>query len=206
MARCVLPSRSANSGGPMNRIRPLSLISFVGVGLLAASACAGGQPGGDEPGSHDLAATEGVDEPLAHPPPRPAPCESSASCRDACPPGSKACVCAAVGPRGEKACVPACDGDADCPSPPDGAKLQCREGICAPDKRPPPPPKRCDDDAACTEGCPPGAKGCACHQTPHGDKVCAPTCGTDADCPKGEGIPPLTCREGFCVPPGPPPR
>ena len=204
VARGVLPSRSLNLGGPMERIQPLSLIFLAGVVLLAATACAGGQSERDEPSSNEWAAVEA--EPLADPPPRPIPCDSSDACQDACPLESKACVCASVGPQGENACVPACDSDADCPSPPDGVTLQCREGICVPDRRPPPPPKRCDDDAACAGECPAGAKGCACHQPPRGDKVCAPTCGTDADCPTGEGIPPLSCHDGFCVPAGPPPR
>jgi len=193
----------------MNRIHPLSFVAFAGIGLLAAAACAGGQPGTDEsPLALDQGAIEDPADLQAHPPPRPPRCESSDECADLCPRGSQGCDCQPVGPNGEKICVPTCGSDADCPTPPDGIEIACRDGVCAPAGPPPggPRPKQCDGDAACADACPPGAKGCACHQTPHGDKVCAPTCGTDADCPSGEGVPPLSCRENFCVPPGPPPR
>jgi len=200
-------SRSQHhAGGTMNRKNlPLSLVLFAGAGLLAATACASVQPESDDATSQEEVALETQAAPQGQPP-RPRPCETSADCSQACPGGSAGCACLPAGPQGEKACVPTCQADADCPAAPHGGKLQCRQGACVPDPPPPRPPKACEDDAACSGACPPGAKGCACHATPHGAKVCAPTCGTDADCPRGDGIPPLSCKENFCVPAGPPPR
>jgi len=61
-------------------------------------------------------------------------------------------------------------------------------------------PKLCESDADCTE-CPAGEGACACKETPFGKKLCLVTCAADADCPKVEGAPPLSCHEGVCVPP-----
>lgn len=191
----------------MNRKNlPLVVILFAGAGLLAATACADGPPD-DVFSQEEIAlASPAVAQEQPPAPPRPRPCETSADCNQGCPDGSAGCACLPVGPEGEKLCVPTCHEDADCPAAPHGGNLQCREGACVPDRPPPRPPKPCQSDSDCDGACPPGAKGCACHQPPHGGKVCAPTCGTDTDCPRGEGLPLLSCKENFCVPSGPPPR
>ncbi len=144
------------------------------------------------------------------PPPGPQPCTAEADCADVCPPGSEACTCHQP-PKGSKICVPTCAEDGDCPSVPDGPDLVCitSEGICAPPTPPPPPPppppQACRSDEDCAEGCPPGSKGCACHEAPHGETVCVPTCSADADCPALPNGPAMTCLDGgVCAPPPPP--
>lgn len=75
-----------------------------------------------------------------------------------------------------------------------------------PHKPPPPPPPPCESEDECVEHCPPDAMGCACVELPKGGNGCIPTCDEDADCPVApEGLPPLSCHEGICVPPPPPP-
>lgn len=67
-------------------------------------------------------------------------------------------------------------------------------------------PTRCDSDQSCDGKCPKGAKGCKCAATPFGEKVCAPSCSADADCPQVPGVPQLRCDQGVCAPPAPPPK
>jgi len=141
------------------------------------------------------------------PPPGPRSCAAEEDCSDACPPDAKGCTCHQP-PHGAKICVPTCADDGDCPSLPHGPPLKCitAEGICAPPQPPPPPPKPCSTTADCVDACPPGAKGCTCHVTPHDEKLCVPTCDADADCPAPPHGPPMTCLEGgICAPPHPPP-
>lgn len=70
----------------------------------------------------------------------------------------------------------------------------------------PPPPPPCENDDECSDKCPPDSAGCACVELPRGGQGCVPTCEVDEDCPVApEGLPPLACREGICVPPPPPP-
>ncbi|MBI4699857.1 MAG: hypothetical protein HY744_01600 [Deltaproteobacteria bacterium] len=66
-------------------------------------------------------------------------------------------------------------------------------------------PPKYESEKDCTDACPPGSKGCTCHATPFGMKICVPVCQSDGDCPKLGG-PPLKCIEGACAPPGPPPQ
>jgi len=76
----------------------------------------------------------------------------------------------------------------------------------APEQEGPPAPKTCQSQQDCNGACPSGSKGCACVSSPRGEKVCAPTCNADADCPVPPGAPPGKCDEGgICAPP-PPPR
>ncbi|MBW2453587.1 MAG: hypothetical protein JRI68_03715 [Deltaproteobacteria bacterium] len=179
---------------------PVLLACAVPDGPVASTA--------DEVGASDgqpLEATQAAEPP--GPPPGPQPCSAEADCVNACPPGSKACTCHQP-PHGPKICVPTCAGDGDCPSVPDGPHLVCitSEGICAPPHPPPPRPQTCDSEEDCAEGCPPGSKGCTCHETPHGDTICVPTCSVDADCPALPHGLAMTCLEGgICAPPHPPP-
>lgn len=67
-------------------------------------------------------------------------------------------------------------------------------------------PASCEEESDCVGQCPAEAKGCTCHQNPRGEKICVPTCDTNADCPQGPAGQ-LTCNvaEGICVPAGGPP-
>lgn len=207
-APCSWVAYPITEGAVMNRvapIRPLSIISFVGVALVAVAACAGQSSPDDRVAQEGIAIEDPADR-EGHPPPAPRPCQSNDECSNACPGASKGCACL-PGPHEAKVCIPTCESDADCPTPPDGKSLRCNEGACRPSGPPPaPPPSPCQADADCAGACPEGSAGCACHSTPHGQKICAPTCGTDADCPSGDGFPPLSCRDNFCVPDGPPRR
>lgn len=99
------------------------------------------------PGAPQLSCREGICAPTGPPPPPPVggdhpgpkPCSAEPDCDGACPPGSQGCTCHQV-PHGLKLCVPTCDDASDCPKPPGGPPLGCREGICAPPFPPPPPP------------------------------------------------------------------
>ena len=186
------------------KLAPL-FASSIASAFFVATACAGGAtaPLGEEGSALAEDGTQGgaIGTQDHRPPPPPRPCEADADCAQACPPGSLGCACAAT-PHGHKVCVPTCGTDADCPSPPDGTKLACDEGMCHPTSPPPGPrPKACAAEQDCQGACP-GAKGCTCHTTPHGEKLCIPTCGSDADCPRGpDGAPPMKCDEGVCKPP-----
>ena len=61
----------------------------------------------------------------------PKSCNVEADCAGACPQGSKGCTCS-TNPMGQKLCTPTCTMNADCPVPPMGGALTCRNGICAP--------------------------------------------------------------------------
>ncbi|MBW2528680.1 MAG: hypothetical protein JRI23_31185 [Deltaproteobacteria bacterium] len=106
--------------------------------------------------------------------------------------------------------LPACSvADASPRVADEAAALESPEdqaGDRGPRRGPPPGPPPCDTSEDCTDRCPPGSAGCACHQVPHGGKLCIPTCAEDADCPElPEGGPELRCVEGICTPPHPPP-
>lgn len=170
--------------------------------LLAGTACAGGA----SPTAADREATvdsltPGLETEANPPGPPPAPkaCQAPQDCQGACPPGSKGCTCATT-PRGDSVCAPSCSVDADCPAPP-GMSGKCERGVCAPP--PPPRPKTCQSASDCTDACPPGSRACTCAATPHGEKVCAPACSADADCPSVPGVPLLHCHDGSCAPPPP---
>lgn len=184
-----------------SQLRPFRLLGFAAALLIAGSACAGGSEPDIAQNQAALQATEpGLDH-EGNPPRRPKACQSDQDCNGACPPGSKGCTCATT-PRGDKICAPSCAADADCPVPPGAPPGKCNQGVCAPPP-PPPRPKACQSTDDCRDACPPDARGCTCAATPHGDKVCAPTCSADSDCPSVPGVPPLHCREGVCAPPPP---
>jgi hypothetical protein len=145
------------------------------------------------------AAEEGAKTDPPRPPPRPPRCEDDDDCA-ACP--SEAGYACRAAPDGTRVCLPLCAVDSDCPRLEGVPPLSCRDGVCVP---PPPPPRppACEADADCA-GCP-FAGGCGCRPTPDGTTVCLPLCATDADCPHPDGMPPLACHDGACVPPGPPP-
>jgi hypothetical protein len=167
--------------------------------LLFATACADASPAALSAAEQSLDPAQGAG-PQGQPP-RPPTCSKQEDCAGKCPPGSLGCTCAPA-PDGNKVCAPTCSADADCPTVP-GGELKCREGLCTP---PPPPPRpaACSSSSDCTGKCPAGSRGCTCTRGPGDQKICAPSCNADSDCPAGDG-PKLTCREGACVPPGPPP-
>jgi hypothetical protein len=82
---------------------------------------------------------------------------------------------------------------------------QSAAGESDPQAQPPPRPPACSKREDCAHKCPPGSKGCDCIPSPDGNKVCAPTCAQDADCPRIPGVD-LVCHDGTCTPPSLPPR
>ncbi len=88
------------------------------------------------------------------------------------------------------------------PASPDQAE-ETIAGAIEQEPAPPPRPASCEAESDCDSACPAGARGCTCHQSPHGG-VCVPVCGSDDDCPGG-GPGSLRCHEGVCKPPRPPP-
>jgi hypothetical protein len=177
--------------------------------LVGAAACALPEPSPQDPAGRAEAPLGGAESghPEGRRPPPPPPCETTDDCTDECPPDARGCTCGDT-PMGQR-CIPTCEQDADCPSPP-GHSLGCVEGLCRPEEPPPghppdgPPPPPCETTDDCTDECPPDARGCTCSDTPMGQR-CIPTCEQDADCPSPPGHS-LTCDEGICKPPPPPPR
>lgn len=205
----------------MNQHHPLPSPSAPRIAaalLVMLTGCSVADPVGrtaeDTTAEEEAALTEqaALGGPARQHAPGPKMCQAESDCADACPPGSQGCTCHQV-PHGPKLCLPTCAADADCPDLEVGPTLVCMAGVCAPDGPPPPPPgppggegpPLCSNQADCDDGCPEDFAGCACHQPPHGPKICVPTCSADADCPSiGEGFG-LNCVDGICAPPMAPP-
>lgn len=177
------------------------LIITLPIATIAVAAACATTPDPALAEDSQEAAASLADQQKRRPPPRPPSCESNDDCVDACPDGSQGCTCHET-PHG-KACIPTCSEDSDCPDVGE-PELRCHEGVCKPPPGPPPPTK-CSEQADCADACPPGSKGCVCHDTPHG-KTCAPSCSEADDCPGPDGAPPATCEDGICRPPPPPPH
>lgn len=91
------------------------------------------------------------------------------------------------------------EGQADAGPLPDAGTSEV-----APDAPPPMEggagPKSCTQQSDCdAAGACPGAKGCACTDTPSG-KACVPKCSTSADCPQPPGATLVCGAGGLCVP------